>query len=80
MDNRIKYQTGVSGIAASLGGVSDAALSKGYEDTAPKQPDPYSAAFDPAAPREDENGSMSIGDRWAFRKTGACGRPRGDER
>lgn len=72
----IKYKTGASGLGGSLGGMSTDALSSGFADVTPKQLDPW----DPACEHCDDNGTNAVGDKWEFRKTGACGRPNGNER
>jgi len=72
----IKYNTGASGLGGSLGGMSTGALSSGFADVTPAKLDPW----DPDCERQDDGGTNSVGDKWAFSKTGACGRPNGNER
>ena len=74
--DRIKYNTGASNLGGSLNGQPESALSKGFVDTTPTKPDPW--AMD--GERQDDAGTNSVGDRYAFRSTGACGRPDGNER
>ena len=72
----IKYTTGASNLGGSLAGMSDAALSTGFEDATPQRRSP----FDPDFVREDDGGTNSVGSLYDFTKTGACGRPQGFER
>ena len=72
----IKYKTGASGLGGSLGGMPSDALSSGFADITPAKLDPW----DPCAERIDHCGENLVGDQYAFRKTGACGRPHGEER
>lgn len=72
----IKYKTGASGLGGSLGGMFSDALSSGFADITPAKLDPW----EPGAERCDDCGENFVGDQYAFRKTGACGRPHGEER
>ena len=72
----IKYKTGASGLGGSLGGMSSDALSSGFADITPAKLDPW----EPGAERIDHCGENLVGDQYAFRNTGACGRPHGEER
>lgn len=76
MKDSIKYSTGVTGLAGSLGGESEQILSVGFSDETPARLNPWEAGF----VREDDSGTNSVGDRYEFGKTGACGRPTGYER
>ena len=76
MKERIKYDTGASGLGGSLAGLSESALEKGFVDTTAARLEPWDADF----VREDDGGTNSVGDRYEFGKTGACGRPSGYER
>lgn len=78
MRDSIKYSVGAAGLGSSLGGMAESALSEGFVDASPPKADPW--AFDPSAPREDDQGNTSVGDRWEHRRVGAAGRPVGDER
>lgn len=72
----IKNGTGASGLGGSLGGSSKDVLSTGFTNLTPKKLDPW----EPGYVREDDAGNTSVGDRYAFSKIGACGRPNGNER
>ena len=71
----IKYNTGATGLAGSLGGESEEILSQGFANVTSAKPGPFDYPV-----REDENGNTQEGNRWDFRTTGAAGRPRGEER
>ena len=77
MKDGIKYTTGADDLGGSLGGLPKLALSKGFVDTTPAKLD----MWDPGYVHEDTaTGENHVGDAWAYRKTGACGRPNGNER
>ena len=76
MKDSIKYKTGVSGLNGSLTGSSEEALSTGFTDITPARLEPWDADF----VRQDDGGTNQVGNRYDFAKTGACGRPNGDER
>ena len=78
MGDQIKYSVGATGLAGSLGGESESILATGFTNETQPKAEPWD--FNPSGTREDENGNTSVGDPWNFRKTGAAGRPRGDER
>ena len=73
---KITYGTGASELGGSLADVPKTALSNGFTDTTPAQLDPW----DPDYERIDDGGTNSVGNRYEFSKTGACGRPNGNER
>jgi len=72
----ISYKRGANALNGSLGGLSESALISGFDDVTPQKLDPLDASYQ----RQDDDGSNYVGDRWEFRKTGACGRPQGEER
>ncbi len=77
MKNGINYRAGTDGIDGSLADVPKLALSEGFINTTPAKLD----VWDPGFVREDPaTGENIVGDPWAYRKTGACGRPNGNER
>ncbi len=75
MDN-ITYKSGVSGLNGSLGSSSQESISTGFDDITPAKHDPWDDAYE----KLDDCGENYVGDRYEFRKTGACGRPNGSER
>ena len=74
--DKINYGVGTSDLGGSLADAPKSALSSGFTDTTPAQLDPW----DPDYERVDDGGTNSVGDRYAFSKIGACGRPNGNER
>jgi len=72
----INYKAGVTGLNGSLGTSSDNSISTGFDDVTPKRLDPWAIDYE----REDDSGENYVGSRYEFRKTGACGRPNGNER
>lgn len=77
MKDGINYSAGATDLGGSLGDVPKLALSQGFVDTTPAKLD----MWDPGYVREDDaTGENIVGDPWEYRKTGACGRPNGNER
>ena len=74
--DRIKYNAGVSKASGSLAGVPESSLVDGFEKISSERPDPWAPEFQP----ELDDGTNLVGDRYQVRKTGACGRPDGNER
>ena len=74
--DKIKYDAGASGLGGSLAGVPKSALSTGFADTTTAKLNPWDSDYE----RVDDGGTNSVGDRYEFSKTGACGRPNGNER
>lgn len=74
--DKINYSVGASDIGGSLADVPKSALSAGFTTTTNAPLDPW----DPEYVRVDDGGTNSVGDRYEFSKTGACGRPNGNER
>lgn len=74
--DRIKHNVGASNLGGSLNGLPESSLSRGFVDVTPEKPDPW--AMD--GERQDDAGTNYVGDRYAYQKTGACGRPDGNER
>ena len=74
--SKIKYNVGATGLGGSMADCPDSALSTGFTDTTPAQLDPW----DPDYVRVDDGGTNSVGNQYEFSKTGACGRPNGNER
>lgn len=76
MKDSISYTAGV-GKDAALGGNSKGSFQSGFDVTTKNDNlDPWDDDYE----RVDDGGTNSVGDRYAFRKTGACGRPDGNER
>lgn len=76
MSNDVKYTTGATNLAGSLGRSAESDLSKGFSDVTPEKPDEF-AFFQK---KEDDCGNTTEGDKWAFRRTGAVGRANGTDR
>ena len=74
--DKINFTTGASELGGSLADVPKSALSSGFADTTPAALDPW----DPDYVRVDDGGTNSVGSPYEFSKTGACGRPNGNER
>ena len=74
--DKINFTTGASELGGSLADVPKSALSSGFTNITPAALDPW----DPEHVRVDDNGTNYVGDRYEFSKTGACGRPNGNER
>lgn len=74
--DKVSYNKGAHELGGSLHGDSQDALSTGFTNITPAKRDPWDADY----VRQDDGGTNSVGDRCEFRKTGACGRPNGNER
>lgn len=77
MSNDVKYTTGATNLAGSLGRSAESDLSKGFTDETPETVDALGFFSEK---KEDDCGNTSEGDKWAFRRTGAVGRANGTDR
>ena len=72
----IKYDAGVSDETPSLAGAPRSAIETGFVKAQTDNHNPWEPNYQPQL----DDGTNLVGDRWEFSKTGACGRPDGNER